>query len=193
MRPGWRLAARAFGGDGDGAFVWAPPSAWLYFDRAQVDDFSIGDIPFNTFDVLDVSVTGYEAEVVAPLPWDVDGILRYRRLDATDAFTDRAMPYVPEHQALGQLRFASRFFSNRDLLVETRLTGRFVGDRPALFEEDGELPAYLVADLLGQATIINFTVYVSFKNLFSTAYRAEDPFFLPQQQWFLGIVWRFRQ
>lgn len=193
MRPGWRLAARAFGGEGDGAYVWAPPSAWLYFDRARIDDFPIGDIPFNAFDVLDVSLRGYEAEVVAPLPWDVRGILRYRRLEATEELTDQPMPYVPEHQALGQLRYASRFFPSRDLLVEARLTGRLVGDRPALFEEDGELPAYLVTDLLGQATIINFTIYVSFKNLFSTAHRTEDSFFLPEQQWFVGILWRFRQ
>lgn len=193
MRPGWRLTGRAFGGSGDDAFVWAPPSAWLYFDRGEVDEFTIGDFPFNTFDVLDVSLSGFEAEVVAPLPLNVRGVLRYRRLEATEEFTDRAMPYVPENQALGQLRYASRFRPSRDLLVEGRLTGRYVGERPALFEGDGVLPAYLVADLLGQATIINFTIYVSFKNLFATAYRSEDPFFLPQQQWFLGIVWRFRQ
>ncbi|MDX1660402.1 MAG: TonB-dependent receptor plug domain-containing protein [Gemmatimonadota bacterium] len=193
MRPGWRIAGRAYGGSGDGAFLWAPPSAWLYFDRGEVDEFSVGDIPFNTFDVLDVSLSGYEAEVVAPLPWDVDGILRYRRLETSEEFSDRPLPYVPENQALGQLRYAGRFLPNRDLLVEARLIGRYMGERPALFEEEGVLPAYLVADWLTQATIINFTVYVSFKNLFSTAYRSEDSFFLPQQQWFLGIVWRFRE
>ncbi|MBW3660328.1 MAG: TonB-dependent receptor [Gemmatimonadetes bacterium] len=192
MRPEWRVAGRAFGGRGDGAFLWSPPSAWLYFDRGRIETVSIGDIPFNTFDVLDVSMTGLEAEATVPLPWDLEGLLRYRRLDTSEDFTGEPLPYVPENQALGQLRYASRLFPSRDLLFEGRLIGRFVGERPALRAEGGTLPAYLVSDLLGQATIINFTIYLSFKNLFSNVYRTEEAFFLPQQQWFFGIVWRFR-
>lgn len=193
MKPGWRVAGRVFGARGKDAFLWSPPSAWLFFDRTAIDDFQVADLPYNTFDVLDLSLTGFEAEAGLPLPWGIDGVVRYRRTDARrDELGDDPLPYVPDNQALGQLRYARRFFPSRDLLFEGRVTGRYVGERPAVLDEEGRLPAYLVADVLGQATIINFTIYLSFRNLFSTAYRAEDSFFLPQQQWFLGILWRFR-
>lgn len=186
-RPGWRVAGRLFGATGNDAFVWAPPSAWLYFDPAV---FPPGQEPFTAFNVVDLSVSGFEAELVAPLPARFQARLTFRRLEAVEESTDRAVPNVPENQALGQLRWVRRFLPNRDLLVEARLAGRYVGERPTV---DGELlPDYLVADALVQATIINFTIYLAYKNAAETIHRSEEAFFLPGREGFFGVVWRFR-
>lgn len=192
-QPGFRLTGRAFAADGTGAFLWSPPSAGLYFDRGRADAFLLGDIPFNAFDALDVMVSGLEAEAVVPLPlWGIQGRAGVRRIEATEEFSDLALPYVPELQALGQLRWADRFFPSRDLLVEARLTGRYLGERTTV-RSDELLPSFLVTDLLVQATIINFTISVSYKNLFGTGNRTEPTFFLPPREGFLSIVWRFRE
>ncbi|HUP19176.1 MAG TPA: TonB-dependent receptor plug domain-containing protein [Gemmatimonadota bacterium] len=189
--PGWRVTGRAFGARGEGAFLWSPPSAWLYFDPGRVDLFILGEIPFNAFDAVDMRVNGFEGEAVVPLPFGVQGRAAWRRLDATEDLSDAAVPYVPENQGFGQLRWARRFFPSRDLLVETRLTGRYVGERTSVLPEP--LPSFAVTDLLVQATIINFTISVSYKNLFGTGHRSETEFFLPGREGYLSIVWRFRE
>jgi hypothetical protein len=91
---------------------------------------------------------------------------------------------------LGQLRYARRFFPSRDLLVEARLTGRYSGERRTL---DGDaLPSYLATDVLLQGTIINFTIFISFKNVGGLNYRTEETFFLPGREGYFGVNWRFR-
>jgi outer membrane receptor protein involved in Fe transport len=188
--PSWRASAAAFGGTGENAFAWLPPTAWLYFDPLDLDLFPLGRAGFNTFDVLELSASGAEVELTMPLFWGLRGRFAYRRLSMTEDRIDEQLPYVPEDQALGQLRFARRYFPSRDLLVEGRLTGRYVGERAAL---DGEaLKSYLVADALGQATVINFTIFVSLKNLGGLIYRSDESFDLPQAEGYLGVVWRFR-
>ena len=189
-RGAWRLQARAFGATGEGAFLWLPPTAWLYFDRGALETVRIGDIGFNTFDVLDLSANGLEAEAVLPLPWDLRGRLLFRRLELVRDSSDEPVPYVPELQALGQLRYARRFFPSRDLLVEARLTGRYVDERPTI--DGGRLPDHLVGDLLVQATVINFTIFVSLKNLADQIVRGEESFALPGREGFFGVNWRFR-
>lgn len=189
-RPGWRASVAAFGGTGDGAFVWLPPTAWLYLDPLDTQLFSFGQEGFNTFDVLDLSAAGAEAELTMPLPYGLKGRLAYRRASLTDDRLDAQVPYVPEDQALGQLRFARRYFPSRDLLVEARLTGRYAGERATL---DGDpLRSYLVVDALGQATVINFTIFVSFKNLTGLGHLTEEGFDLPGEEGYVGVVWRFR-
>ena len=70
--------------------------------------------------------------------------------------------------------------------MEARLTGRYLGERTAL---DGQaLQSYLVVDALGQATVINFTIFVSFKNLGGLMI----DFDLPETEGYIGVVWRFR-
>ncbi|HET6617243.1 MAG TPA: TonB-dependent receptor plug domain-containing protein [Gemmatimonadota bacterium] len=188
--PRWRVTAAAFGGTGHNAFAWLPPTAWLYFNPDDFDLFPLGGAGFNAFDVLDLSASGAEAELVMPLPYGVKGRLAYRRLSLTEDRIDEQLPYVPQDQALGQLRFARRYFPSRDLLVEARLTGRYLGERTAL---DGEaLQSYLVVDALGQATVINFTIFVSFKNLGGLIYRSDESFDLPETEGYIGVVWRFR-
>ena len=190
--PGWRIAARAYGAAGEDAFLWVPPGAWLHFDPAS-PEVRLGELPFNTFDVVNLSISGFEGEIVAPLPWlDLEARIQGRHLSNTEELTGRQIPFVPENQAVVQLRSASRFFPSRDLLLEARLTGRFVGERSVL-DEDEPLPEHFVADLLVQGTVINFTIFVSFKNLAGTLYRSEEEFLLPQREGYFGVVWRFRE
>jgi outer membrane receptor protein involved in Fe transport len=188
--PGWRASAAAFRGTGENVFTWLPPTAWLYFDPADLDLFPLGQAGFNTFDVLDLSASGAEVELVMPLPYGVKGRLAYRRLSLTEDRIDEQLPYVPEDQALGQLRFARRYFASRDLLVEARVGGRYVGERAAATAEP--LRSYLVVDALGQATVINFTIFVSLKNLAGLIYRSDESFDLPGAEGYMGVVWRFR-
>jgi outer membrane receptor protein involved in Fe transport len=85
---------------------------------------------------------------------------------------------------------AHGWFPSRDLLVEARLTGRYTGERFAI---DGEpLSSFLATDLLLQGTIINFTIFVSFKNLGGQLYRTQESFFLPGREGYFGVNWRFR-
>ena len=86
--------------------------------------------------------------------------------------------------------FARRFFPSRDLLAESRLTGRYVGERGTI--ADGTLQSYLAVDALAQVTVINFTIFVSLKNIGDLLYRADENFDLPGAEGYLGIVWRFR-
>ena len=188
--PGWRATAAAFGGTGENVFAWLPPTAWLYFDPADLDLFPLGQAGFNTFDVLDLSASGAEVELVMPLPYGVKGLLAYRRLSLNEDRIDGQLPYVPEDQALGQLRFARRYFPSRDLLLEARLGGRYVGERATATAEP--LRSYLAVDALGQATVINFTIFVSLKNLAGLIYRSDESFDLPGAEGYLGVVWRFR-
>jgi outer membrane cobalamin receptor len=97
---------------------------------------------------------------------------------------------VPESQFLGQVRYARRLFPSRDLLLEARVTGRFNGERATLSGET--LSSYFVSDLLVQGTIINFTIFMSLKNMFNETFRTEEAFFLPGREGFFGINWRFR-
>ncbi|HET9332893.1 MAG TPA: hypothetical protein VFQ21_04860 [Gemmatimonadota bacterium] len=186
----WRASAVAFGGTGENAFAWLPPAAWLSFDPADPVEFPIGGEGFNTFDVLDLSISGGEVELWMPLPYSLRGRLAYRRLSLTEDRIDEQLPYVPEDQALAQLRFARRFFPSRDLLAESRLTGRYVGERGTI--ADGTLQSYLAVDALAQVTVINFTIFVSLKNIGDLLYRADENFDLPGAEGYLGIVWRFR-
>jgi hypothetical protein len=185
----WRAALQAWRARGEDAFLWLPPTAWVRFDPTSTD-FPIGTIGLNAFDVVDMTATGVEADVAIPLPYGVQGMLRGRWLDETVDVTGERVPYVPEIQALGQLRYAGRFFPSRDLLVEARLSGRFLGSRTALGGE--ELPATLVGDLLVQATVINLTVFVSLKNLTDQEIETEPGLDLPGFEGFVGINWRFR-
>ncbi|HUP00333.1 MAG TPA: TonB-dependent receptor plug domain-containing protein [Gemmatimonadota bacterium] len=187
---GWRLKGVAYGAKGRGAFLWLPPTAWLYFDRGDLETVRLGEIGFNTFDVVDLSASGLEAELAVPLPWDLRGHLRFRRLDLTEDVSGDAVPYVPRIQALGQLRYARRFFPSRDLLLEARLSGRYVDERSTL--EGERLSDYLVGDLLVQATVINFTIFLSFKNLAGQSVLAEESFSLPGREGYFGVNWRFR-
>jgi outer membrane receptor protein involved in Fe transport len=187
----WRALGRIFRAKGEDAYIWAPPTPWLYFDQGNISLFQIGEVPlFNTFDVLDVSTKGFEAEFTVPLPWNFRGLAWYRYLDAVeDDLTGKELPYLPSHYFLGQLRYARRFFPNRDMLLEVRYSGRFSGDRST---HGGEtLSGYFVSDLLVQATIVNFTLFVSYKNLLNELYLLEEEFFLPGREGFLGINWRF--
>jgi outer membrane receptor protein involved in Fe transport len=188
--PGWRATAAAFGGSGENVFAWLPPTAWLYFDPGDSDLFPLGGAGFNTFDVLDLSARGGEVELVMPLPFGVKGKLAYRRLSLTEDRIDEQLPYVPEDQALGQLRFARRYFASRDLLIEARVGGRYVGERATATA--GPLRSYLIMDALGQATVINFTIFVSLKNVAGLIYRSDESFDLPGAEGYLGVVWRFR-
>ncbi|MFN2421483.1 MAG: TonB-dependent receptor plug domain-containing protein [Gemmatimonadota bacterium] len=185
----WRVAARAWRATGEDAFLWLPPTAWMRFDPSSTA-FRIGLPGFNTFDVVDLTSSAVEADVFLPLPLGIDGVLRAGWLDQTVDATGERVPYVPEVQALGQLRYARRFFPSRDLLVEARVTGRFMGDRPTISGED--LPAVLVGDILVQATVINLTVYVSLKNFAGQEIQTEEGFELPGYEGYLGINWRFR-
>jgi outer membrane receptor protein involved in Fe transport len=97
---------------------------------------------------------------------------------------------VPESQFLGQVRYATRLFPSRDLLLEARATGRFNGERTTLTGET--LSSYFVTDLLVQGTIINFTIFVSLKNITNELFRTEEAFALPGREGFFGINWRFR-
>lgn len=189
-RSGWRVAGAAYGASGDGAFLWLPPTAWLYFDRGNLETVRLGEVGFNTFDVVDLSASGLEGEVSLPLPWDLRGVLKVRRLELTEDASGQQVPYVPRNQALGQLRYARRLFPSRDLLVEARLTGRYSGERTTLSGET--LADYLVGDLLLQATVINFTIFVSFKNIAGQGVRSEEAFFLPGREGYVGVNWRFR-
>jgi hypothetical protein len=189
-RGGWKATGRVFTANGDEAFLWLPPTAWLYFDRADFDNSRLAEIGFNTFDVVDLSVNGFEGEVAGPLPWGLRGRFVARRLDATEDESGDRVPYVPESQFLGQVRYARRIFPSRDLLLEARLTGRFNGDFMTL--DGGTLSSYFVTDLLVQGTIINFTIFLSFKNMFNETFRTEEAFFLPGREGFFGINWRFR-
>jgi outer membrane receptor protein involved in Fe transport len=188
--PGWRARAAAFGGTGENVFTWLPPTAWLYFDPGDGDLFPLGRAGFNTFDVLDLTARGAELELVMPLPLGVKGMLAYRRLSLSDDRIDEQLPYVPEDQALGQLRFARRYFESRDLLVEARVGGRYVGERASA--SAGSLRSYLVMDALGQVTVINFTIFVSLKNVAGLVYRSDESFDLPGAEGYMGVVWRFR-
>jgi outer membrane receptor protein involved in Fe transport len=189
-KPEWRAALAAFGGSGENVFTWLPPTAWLYFDPADQSLFPLGGPGFNAFDALDLTSTGVEAELTLPLPYGVTGRLAYRRLSLTDDRNDEQLPYVPENQALGQLRFARRYFPSRDLLVETRISGRYVGERATLAGDP--LKAYLAIDGLAQVTVINFTIFVSLKNAAGLIYRSDEAFDLPGAEGYLGVVWRFR-
>jgi outer membrane receptor protein involved in Fe transport len=186
---GWRVAGRVWSADADGAFVWLPPTVWLAFDRAETS-IRLGDVGFNSFDVLDLSASGAEGEVELPLPWRLKGRLVGRRLSVEDDRLGEQVPYVPRTQILGQLRYADRFFPSRDLLLEARLTGRYTGDRMTLGGET--LSSFLVTDLLLQGTIIDFTIFVSLKNLGGQRYRSEESFFLPGREGYFGVNWRFR-
>jgi outer membrane receptor protein involved in Fe transport len=188
--PRWRASAAAFGGTGESAFAWLPPTAWLSFDPADPVVFPLGGEGFNAFDVLDLSLSGAEVELWMPLPYSLRARLAYRRLSLTEDRIDEQLPYVPEDQGLAQLRFARRYFPSRDLLVESRLTGRYVGERGTLSGEP--LRSYLAVDALAQATVINFTIFVSIKNLGDLLYRADEAFDLPGAEGYLGVVWRFR-
>ncbi len=186
---GWRVAGRAWSGGVDGAFVWLPPTVWLAFDRTA-PGIRLGDVGFNSFDVLELSTSGIEGEIEVPLPWDVHGRVVARRMAVEDDRTGDQLPYVPRTQILGQLRYAERFFPSRDLLVEARLTGRYTGERVAI---DGEpLASFLATDILLQGTIINFTIFVSFKNLGGQLYRTQESFVLAGGEGYFGINWRFR-
>ena len=186
----WRAAVAAFGGSGEDVSTWLPPTAWLYFDPADLNTFPLGQPGFNAFDVLDVSASGAEAELTVPLPWSLKGRLAYRRLSMTEDRSDAQLPYVPKDQALGQIRFARRYFPSRDLLVESRIGGRYVGERETL--AGGTLRSYLAVDALAQATVINFTIFVSLKNVAGLIYRSDESFDLPGAEGYLGVVWRFR-
>jgi hypothetical protein len=188
--PDWRATVGAFGGSGEDVFAWLPPTAWLYFDPADPTVFPLGRAGFNAFDALDVTASGAEAELTLPLPWGLKGRLAYRRLSLTEDRIDAQLPYVPEDQALGQLRFARRYFPSRDLLIESRLGGRYVGERGTL--AGGTLRSYLAVDALAQATVINFTIFVSLKNAAGLVYRSDESFDLPGAEGYLGVVWRFR-
>jgi outer membrane receptor protein involved in Fe transport len=188
--PGWRATAAAFGGTGENVFAWLPPTAWLYFDPGDPELFPLGGAGFNAFDVLDLSAKGAELELVMPLPWGVKGRLAYRRLSLTEDRVGEQLPYVPEDQALGQLRFARRYFESRDLLVEARVGGRYLGERATA--TTGPLRSYLVMDALGQVTVINFTIFVSLKNVAGLIHRSDESFDLPGAEGYLGVVWRFR-
>lgn len=188
-RDRWRVAGRAWRASGEDAFLWLPPTAWTRLDPTA-ESFRIGELGFNTFDVVDLTATGLEADVHIPLPYDIQGIVRARWLDETIDASGEPVPYVPELQALGQLRWAERLFPNRDLLVEARMTGRFVGERSTL--SDTELPAVLIGDFLVQATVINLTIYISLKNLTGQTIRTEEAFAVPGLEGFFGINWRFR-
>lgn len=185
----WRAAGRAWSGSGDGVLVWLPPTAWLGFDRSTPGT-RLGEPDLNTFDVLDLSTSGVEGEIDLSLPWDVRGRGVARRMAMEDERTGEQLPYVPRTQLLGQLRYAERFFPSRDLLVEARLTGRYTGERSAFGVDP--LPSFFATDLLVQATIINFTLFVSLKNLGGQRYRTVDAFFLPGREGYFGINWRFR-
>ncbi len=186
---GWRVTGRAWSGGADGAFVWLPPTVWLGFDRTSTR-IRLGDVGFNSFDVLDLSTSGIEGELDLQLPWQVRGRVLARRMTVEDDRTGEQLPYMPRTQFLGQLRYAGRFFPSRDLLVEARLSGRYTGERFAI---DGEpLSSFLATDLLLQGTIINFTIFVSFKNLGGQRYRTEESFFLPGREGYFGVNWRFR-
>jgi hypothetical protein len=185
----WRIAGRAWRAVGENTFLWLPPTTWARFDPGS-PLFRIGQPGFNSFDVVDVTSNGLEADAIVPLPYGVDGLLRVRWLDQTVDGAGEPLPYVPELQALGQLRYARRFLPNRDLLVEARVSGRLLGDRSTLGGED--LPAILVGDFLIQATIINLTVYVSLKNFGGQDIQTEEGFELPGYEGYLGINWRFR-
>ena len=185
----WSVAGRAWRSTGEDAFLWLPPTAWSRFDPT-VESFPVGGLGLNAFDVVDLTKTAFEVDAKVPLPYGVQGVLRGRWLDETLDHTGGRVPYVPELQAIGQLRYARRFFPSRDLLVEGRLTGRLMGDRTTI--SGAELPAIFLTDLLVQATVINLTVYVSFKNLFAQEYETEEGFALPGSEGFLGISWRFR-
>jgi hypothetical protein len=186
---GWRAVARAWSADADRAFVWLPPTAWLGFDPLA-EGIRLGEEGFNTFDALDLSATGVEGEVAFPLPGGVRGRAVARRTTVEVADTGERLPYLPETQALGQLRYANRFFPSRDLLIEARLTGRYSGDRTTL--DGSTLPSYLATDVLLQGTIINFTIFISFKNVGGLSYRTEEAFFLPGREGYFGVNWRFR-
>lgn len=189
-RGAWKATGRVFTTSGDEAFLWLPPTAWLYFDRADFDNSRLAEIGFNTFDVVDLSVKGFEGEVAGPLPWGLRGRVVARRLDATEDESGDRIPYVPESQFLGQVRYARRLFPSRDLLLEARVTGRFNGERTTLTGET--LSSYFVTDLLVQGTIINFTIFVSLKNITNELFRTEEAFALPGREGFFGINWRFR-
>ncbi|MFN2384263.1 MAG: TonB-dependent receptor plug domain-containing protein [Gemmatimonadota bacterium] len=189
-RDGWRARAAAFGASGEGAFLWLPPTAWLYVDPAETGVFSLGEPGFNTFDVVDLTARGLDVEAWVPLPYGVRGRLWYRALDFTEDVSGEQVPYTPRHLALGQLRYARRFFPSRDLLVEARLTGRYTGERTTVGAEP--LQDFLAADALVQATVINFTVFLSLKNLAGVGYLTDENFALPGRESFLGITWRFR-
>lgn len=186
---GWHAAARAWRATGESAFVWLPPTAWTRFDPTT-GTFPLGGAGFNAFDVLDITATGLEGEVVFPLLFGAEGRLQVRKLDEKADHLDVQIPYVPEIQALGQLRYARRFFPSRDLLVEARVAGRYVGDRTTL--TGGTLEAGLVGDALLQVTIIHFTIFVSVKNFTNQEVRTEETVDLPGAEGFLGINWRFR-
>ena len=51
---------------------------------------------------------------------------------------------------------------------------------------------YGITDLLVQGTIINFTIFLSLKNMTKEGFRTEEAFFLPGREGFFGINWRFR-
>jgi hypothetical protein len=189
-RAGWKATGRVFTANGDEAFLWLPPTAWLYFDRADFDNSRLAEIGFNTFDVVDLSVNGFEGEVTGPLPWGLRGRFVARRLDTTEDESGDRVPYVPKSQFLGQARYARRLFPSGDLLLEARVTGRFNGERTTLTGET--LSSYFVTDLLVQGTIINFTIFLSLKNLTNEVFRTEEAFFLPGREGFFGINWRFR-
>jgi outer membrane receptor protein involved in Fe transport len=186
---GWHVAGRVWRATGDGAFVWLPPTAWTRFDPT-LGTFPLGTAGFNTFDVLDVTATGLEGEAVIPLPFGVEGRIHLRKLDEKADHLAEPLPYVPELQALGQLRYARRFFPSRDLLVEARIAGRYQGDRTTL--SGATLEAGLVGDALLQLTIIHFTIFVSLKNFTNQEVRTEEAVDLPGAEGFVGINWRFR-
>lgn len=188
-RAGWQAAGRVWRGGADGAFVWLPPTAWLGFDRTATG-IRLGEPDFNSFDVLDLSTSGVEGELAIPLPWRVRGRLVARRASVEDDRLGEQLPYVPRTQVLGQLRYGGRFFPSRDLLLEARLTGRYTDERSTLAGEP--LPSFVATDLLLQGTIINFTLFVSLKNLGGQLYRTEESFFLPGREGYFGINWRFR-
>ncbi len=75
-------------------------------------------------------------------------------------------------------------------MIETRLGGRYVGERATL--AGGPLRDYLAVDALAQATVINFTIFVSLKNAAGLIYRSDESFDLPGAEGYLGVVWRFR-
>jgi hypothetical protein len=185
----WHFGGRAWRATGDGAFVWLPPTLWMRFDPT-LGTFPIGEAGFNAFDVLDVTVTGLEADAVLPLPYGIEGRLHGRWLGEKADELDQQLPYVPEVQALGQLRYARRFFPSRDLLLEARVTGRFTGERTTLGGDT--LDPTLVGDLLVQTTIVHVTIYVSFKNFTDQEVVTEDGVGLPGLEAFLGLNWRFR-
>ncbi len=188
-REEWHVAGRAWRATGKSTFVWLPPTAWTRYDPTS-GTFPLGGLGFNAFDALDVTATGIEAEVIVPLPFGVRGRLLARWLDERDDRQDLQLPYVPKVQALGQLRYARRFFPSRDLLLEARVTGRYLGERTTL--AGGTLAAGLVGDALLQVTIVHFTIFVSFKNFTDQEVRTEESVDLPGSEGFVGINWRFR-